>query len=311
MKKISIIIPFFNEEKNLDKILNQLLEFTSSSKNYFYEIILMDNNSNDDSKLVVDKFKDKFDDMKYIKLSRNFGYQTNIMAGYEICEGDAAVQLDADGEDDPELISKFLLMWERGYEVVFGIRKKRKENLFLTLLRKIFYKFINLSSNISLPENAGDFRLIDRKVINHLKEFNEKNLYIRGLISYIGFKQIGIPYNRRRRFYGKSKFSLYKYFEMSLTAITSFTNKPLIFIFFFGIAVFLLSLILIIFYLFSYIFGSINAAGFTTIILVQLLFFGLQILILGFFGVYLGYILDEIKNRPKYIIDKKEIGKKK
>lgn len=311
MKKISIIIPFFNEEKNLDKILNELLEFTSSSKNYSYEIVLMDNNSYDNSKLVVDKFKDKFDDIKYIKLSRNFGYQTNIMAGYEICEGDAAVQLDSDGEDDPKLISKFLLMWEKGYEVAYGIRKKRKENFFLTYLRKIFYKFINLSSDISLPENAGDFRLIDRKVINHLKEFKEKNLYIRGLISYIGFKQIGIPYDRRRRFYGKSKFSLYKYFEMALTAITSFTNRPLIFIFFFGMAVFLFSLILIIFYLFSYFFGSINSAGFTTIILVQLLFFGLQIIILGFFGVYLGYILDEIKNRPKYIIDKKEIDKKK
>lgn len=310
-KKISIIIPFYNEEQNIEKILDELLNFVNSKKDYEFEVILMDNDSIDKSYEKLIQYKDKFNNFKYYKLARNFGYQSNIKAGYDISEGQAAIQLDADGEDDPQIISKFLEMWEKGFDVVYGIRVKRKENLILTLFRRIFYKILNKSANIDIPENAGDFRLVDRKVIDHLKNFKENNLYLRGLISYIGFKQIGIPYERRKRYSGKSKISLYRYFEMSLTAITSFTNKPLIFLFMFGIFIFILSLILIIFYLIIFFLGNVKTEGFTTLILIQLVFFGLQIFILGFFGVYLGYILDEIKNRPNYILDDKKIDKKR
>ena len=159
------------------------------------------------------------------------------------------------------------------------------------------------SSEIKIPFGAGDFRLIDRKVINYLKSFDEANLYIRGIISFIGFKQIGIEYERRKRFFGKSKISLFKYFDISFSAITSFTKTPLFLIFIIGSLVLFLSLILFIFYILLYFTGSINSPGFTTIILIQLFFFGLLIFMLGIISIYIGYLLDEVKKRPPYIID--------
>ena len=149
----------------------------------------MDNNSNDGSNEVAKNEIKNFKDSKYIKLSRNFGYQANIKAGYDNCTGDAAIQLDADGEDDPNIISKFLREWEDGFDVVYGVREKREEGILLTYFRNLFYSFLKKFSEINIPSKAGDFRLIDRKVINYLKKFDEKNLYIRGLVSFIGFKQ--------------------------------------------------------------------------------------------------------------------------
>ena len=158
-------------------------------------------------------------------------------------------------------------------------------------------------SDIKIPHGAGDFRLIDRKVINYLKSFEEKNLYIRGIISFIGFKQIGVEYERRKRFYGKSKISLFKYFDISFSAITSFTKTPLILIFIVGSFILFFSLLLFGFYALLFFTGNIDSPGFTTIILIQLFFFGLLIFILGVISIYIGYLLDEVKKRPTYIID--------
>ncbi len=263
----------------------------------------MDNNSNDGSNEVAKKEIKNFTGSKYIKLSRNFGYQANIKAGYDNCTGDAAIQLDADGEDDPQIISKFLREWENGFDVIYGVREKRKEGILLTYFRNLFYSFLKKFSEINIPSKAGDFRLIDRKVINYLKKFDEKNLYLRGLVSFIGFKQKGINYERNRRYSGTSKISLVKYFDMSLSAITSFTKTPLIIIFTIGLITFLLSLILLLIYFFLFLTGNISEPGFTTIILIQLFFFGLLMLIIGIVSIYVGYILDEVKKRPTYIID--------
>ena len=221
--------------------------------------------------------------------------------------GDAAVQLDADGEDDPKIISEFLRLWEQGFDVVYGIREKRQENFILSYIRNLFYFFLKKFSEIDIPSKAGDFRIIDRKVINYLKKFDEKNLYLRGLISFIGFKQKGIKYTRNKRVSGQSKISLFKYFNISLTAITSFTKTPLIIIFIIGLLTFILSLIMLIIYLILYVKGSIIEPGFTTIILIQLLFFGLLMFLIGILSIYLGFILDEVKKRPTYIIDDEKI----
>ena len=278
-KKISVIIPFYNERENLPKILNEVQKLIKTEINYDFELILMDNNSNDGSGQVAKNELKNFNEGKYIKLSRNFGYQANIKAGYDNCTGDAAVQLDADGEDDPKMISNFIREWEKGNEVVYGIREKRDENFLLTFLRNIFYLVLKKFSDISIPERAGDFRIIDRKVINYLKTFDEKNLYLRGLITFIGFKQKGISYNRNKRFSGNSKISIVKYFDISLSAITSFTKTPLILIFLIGLSFFFLSIFLLILYLVLYLTGSINEPGFTTIILIQLFFFGLLLIL--------------------------------
>ena len=305
-KKISIIIPFFNEKNNLPLILAEVSKLIKIEKNYDFELLLMDNNSNDGSSDIVKNESKNFKNFKYIKLSRNFGYQANIKAGYDKCTGDAAVQLDADGEDDPSIISKFISEWEKGFDVVYGIRDKRQENIFLTFLRNFFYFFLKKFSEVDIPYKAGDFRIIDRRVINFLKKFDEKNLYLRGLISFIGFKQKGINYERNKRFAGNSKISLLKYFDISLSAITSFTKTPLFLIFILGVITFITSLTLLLIYFILFLSGNITEPGFTTIILIQLFFFGLLFFLIGVISIYVGYILDEVKKRPTYIIDENE-----
>jgi len=302
-KKISIIIPFYNEKENIPNILLEVKKLIQIENNYDFELLLMDNNSNDGSDIIAKEELKSFKDSRYIKLSRNFGYQANIKAGYDHCTGEAAVQLDADGEDDPKIISELLREWEKGFDVVYGIRESRVENFVLSFIRNIFYLFLKKFSEIDIPNKAGDFRIMNRKVINYLKKFDEKNLYLRGLISYIGFKQNGIKYHRRKRFSGKSKISLLKYFNISLTAITSFTKTPLIMIFMIGFFMFISSIILLIIYFVMYLNGSIAEPGFTTIILIQLLFFGLVMFLIGILSIYMGFILEEVKKRPLYIID--------
>ena len=303
IKTVSIIIPFYNEKENIPIILNEIKQKLLNSKKYNFEIILMDNHSNDGSDNVAKNEMNKFENIKYYRLSRNFGYQSNIKAGLDKCTGDAAIQLDADGEDDPKLILQFIEQWENGYDVVYGIRKARIENSILSFLRNKFYSFLNKFSDINIPKGAGDFRLIDRKVINYLKNLDEKNLYLRGLVSYIGFKQIGVEYDRLERKSGISKISIFKYFDIAMSAITSFTRFPLILIFFMGAFVFSSSVILSLIYLSLFLFGMIDEPGFTTIILVQLFFFGLIMFLVGIISLYVGYILDEVKNRPNYIIE--------
>jgi len=305
-KKISIIIPFFNEKNNLPLILAEVSKLIKIEKNYDFELLLMDNNSNDGSSDIAKNESKNFENFKYIKLSRNFGYQANIKAGYDKCTGDAAVQLDADGEDDPSIISKFIREWEKGFDVVYGIRDKRQENIFLTFLRNFFYFFLKKFSEVDIPYKAGDFRIIDRRVINFLKKFDEKNLYLRGLISFIGFKQKGLNYERNKRFAGNSKISLLKYFDISLSAITSFTKTPLFLIFILGVITFISSLTLLLIYFILFLSGNITEPGFTTIILIQLFFFGLLFFLIGVISIYVGYILDEVKKRPTYIIDENE-----
>jgi len=302
-KKISIIIPFYNEKENIPNILLEVKKLIQIENNYDFELLLMDNNSNDGSDIIAKEELKSFKDSRYIKLSRNFGYQANIKAGYDHCTGEAAVQLDADGEDDPKIISELLREWEKGFDVVYGIRESRVENFVLSFIRNIFYLFLKKFSEIDIPNKAGDFRIMNRKVINYLKKFDEKNLYLRGLISFIGFKQNGIKYHRRKRFSGKSKISLLKYFNISLTAITSFTKTPLIMIFMIGFFMFISSIILLIIYFVMYLNGSIAEPGFTTIILIQLLFFGLVMFLIGILSIYMGFILEEVKKRPLYIID--------
>jgi dolichol-phosphate mannosyltransferase len=302
-KEISIIIPFYNEKENLPHILSEVKKLIQIENNYDFELLLMDNNSNDGSDIVAKEELKSFKGSRYIKLSRNFGYQANIKAGYDHCIGDAAIQLDADGEDDPKIISELLREWEKGFDVVYGIREKREENVVLSFIRNIFYLFLKTFSEIDIPNKAGDFRIVNRKVINHLKDFDEKNLYLRGLISFIGFKQKGINYNRKKRFSGKSKISLLKYFNISLTAITSFTKTPLIIIFMLGLFMFFSSIVLLVVYFILYLNGLITEPGFTTIILIQLLFFGLVLFLIGILSIYIGFILEEVKKRPTYIID--------
>lgn len=303
-KLISILIPFYNEEKTLEKLFTELKDVEKELLDeYNFEILLLDNHSNDTSVTIAKDLSVKFQNVKLIRHSRNFGYQANILSGYNKCNGDAAVQLDADGQDDPKLIKKFIKNWEMGYQVVYGVRKKRKESFINSILRKIFYRLLYNIADLNIPIDAGDFRLIDRKVINILNNFKEKNIYLRGLISYIGFNQLGVDYERRERKKGVSKFNFVQNLKLAFIAITSFSKKPLNVIFYIGLVVFFISLLLSIFYLVLFISGNIEVRGFTTLIIIFLLFFGITFLFLGIISLYLGQIQDEVKRRPLYIIE--------
>lgn len=306
MKTISVIIPFFNEEDNLQKIYDELKVVRQSSlSQYRFEILLMDNHSSDTSFEIASELAKKDDAVKVLRLSRNFGYQANILSGFLNCSGDAAIQLDADGEDDPHLIIQFIEKWEAGYDVVYGIRIRRSESWLLTFQRKAFYRILASISTLSIPVDAGDFRLLDRKVLTALSSFKEANPYLRGLIAYAGFRQIGIPYSRRPRYRGVSKFSWWEYLSLALDGITSFSAKPLKIATWIGFGLSIFSLAASFYYLILFFEGKVSTPGFTTLILVMLLLAGVQLLCTGLIGTYIGAIFNEVKQRPRSIIEKK------
>jgi glycosyltransferase involved in cell wall biosynthesis len=306
MKKVSILVPFFNEEESLPIHLNEVLAFIKElEKKYEFEVLLLDNHSSDRSSEFAKDASKKYPFVKWVRHSRNFGYQANILAGYKECTGDCAVQLDADGEDDPKIISEFISNWENGYKVVYGVRIKREESWFMTLQRKIFYRLLASISDVPIPVDAGDFRLVDRTVIDILNQFTESNVYIRGLLSYAGFKQVGIPYARRPRHFGISKFSYINYLSLGLDGVTSFSKKPLSFIALFGLGLSLISGIFFFVYIGLYLAGKIEVRGFTTLLAFQLLFSGVQLLSLGVVAIYIGRIFDEVKKRPHYVVEER------
>ena len=302
MKNISIIIPFYNEKFVLNEFTdNLIIELKKLKNKYSFEVILLDNNSDDGSSLDAINIAKK-NNFIYKCQNRNFGYQANILTGYDICTGDAAIQINADGEDNPNLIYKFLEKWEEGFDVVYGVIKRRKESAFLEIQRKIFYRMINFLSDIDIPIDSGDFRLIDRGIINQVKNFKESNVYLRGIISYIGGRQIGIDYTRDKRYGGDSKFSWFRYVTFATNAILSFTNKPLHLIATIGLITSFFSLIGILIYLTKYLLNSIPIDGFATLVIVSLSILLIVMLSLSIISLYISKILDEVRNRPRYIL---------
>jgi glycosyltransferase involved in cell wall biosynthesis len=304
MKKISIIIPFYNEKENLPRIYDELSKAVHLVTDYQFEILLMDNHSNDGSEGVALSLCQNDNRLKYFRQSRNFGYQINILSGYLQCSGHAAIQLDADGEDDPLLIKEFISSWEKGYKVVYGVRKKRVENIFVSFQRKVFYRLLRSLSEVDIPVDAGDFRLVDRQVIEALRGFKESTPYIRGLLSYAGFSQLGIPYERRSRYSGESKFSWWDYCVMAWGAITSFSKAPLVLIGWIGFFLCATSFILGLGYLAMFLLDRIVVQGFTTLILIFLFFSGVNLLCLGILATYVGRVFDEVKARPRQFWEK-------
>lgn len=303
-RRISIIIPVFNEGENVGLIYDRLVAlFSGALCEYELELIYSDNASTDDTFERVRALTGRDRRVRGIRLSRNFGFQANILSGLMNATGDAIVQMDADGEDPPEVISAFVAKWEEGFNVVYGIRRHRKESIRLTFLRKFFYRLLNALADINLPLDAGDFRLIDRRIADLIRErFEERNLYLRGLISYAGFKQTGIPYDREARTRNASKFTFWSYTSLALDALASFSRAPLKLISMMGLLMSFLSFISMAFYFILYLLGQIPVRGFATLILVLLLIAGIQLLSLGIVGEYICRIFDEVKRRPRTII---------
>ncbi|MEA5468200.1 glycosyltransferase family 2 protein [Spirulina sp. 06S082] len=306
-KLISFVIPVFNEEDNVNRIYDAIISLMKTELNDFdYEIIFTDNHSYDGTFELLRDLANINSCVRIIRFSKNFGYQRSIYTGYLNARGDFAVQLDADLQDPPELVPEFIKFWQQGYKVVYGVRKTRKEGWLIQTIRKIFYRLIDFLSEDSLPHDAGDFRLVDRVVIDTLREIDDYQPYLRGTIAAMGFNQIGIDYNRRDRKYGQSKFSFRSMVHLSIDAILNHSIIPLRIASYAGISISFFTLCLSLIYLFArLIFGVNMPAGFATTTILILLSFSVNALFLGIIGEYLGRIYQQVKKRPLTIIEKR------
>ena len=307
MKKlyISIIIPCYNEEKIISftyKRVTHILE----ENNYNYEIIFINDGSTDDTSKIIDGFIKKNNKVKLINFSRNFGHQAAVSAGINNCSGDIAIIIDADLQDPPEIFPEMINIYKKERcNIIYGVRKSRKkEGLLKKITAKIFYRFINFLSEIKLNVDTGDFRLIDKKVIESFKNLKEKNKYIRGLMNWIGYKQCPIYYDRDQRLYGKTKYTFSKMLKLAATGIFYFSKKPLKIAFSIGFLCVTLGLILIVYVFISkFYFPETTISGWASTLIIIIFFGGIQLFMIGILGEYIGSIFDEVKNRPEYIID--------
>jgi dolichol-phosphate mannosyltransferase len=308
----SIVIPVFNEEDNLLTLYDRLIT-TSSSWDLPFEVILVDDGSTDKTLMGLKELHSRDPRFKYISFSRNFGHQTAVSAGLHKVSGEVVAVMDADLQDPPEELFRFLDKWREGYQVIYGIRKKRKENIFKRTAYYLFYRLLAWCSSIEIPLDSGDFCVMDRSIVDCLNAMPERNRFVRGLRSWVGYKQIGIPYERHRRFAGDVKYTLQKLMRLAFDGIINFSYRPLQITGAFGLLVCFLSFSGIVLYLVCRalnlkVFGLApqDVPGFTTLILAILFIGGVQLLTLGIFGEYLGRIFDEVKQRPLYIVREQE-----
>ena len=307
MKKISVIIPMYYEEEVAEKCYEKVTETLNNIKNYDYEIICINDGSKDRTLQILENIAKKDEKLKILSFSRNFGHQCAVTAGLKFATGDAIVIIDADLQDPPELIPEMITLWENGNDVIYGKRKGRKgESPFKLLTAKMFYKTLNALSDVEIPKDTGDFRLVDKKVVDTINSLPEHNKFLRGLFSWIGYNQVPLEYERKERYAGKTKYPLRKMLKLASDGIISFSTKPLKIVGCLGILTIVLSIILLIYALISYIF-KLNelSAGWTSLMICITLFSGVQLLSLWIMSEYIGRIYDEAKQRPQYIIEKK------
>ena len=307
MKKISIVIPAFNEEGNLCEIRKKINDVFTSLQNYSYEIIFINDGSRDNTQTTIEDLAIKFPEVKFIEFSRNFGHQNAVKAGMDNADGNAVITMDADLQHPPELIPELINKWEQGYDVVYTIRKySDKISFFKRVTSSLFYSFLLKISDFELvKKGAADFRLLDRNVNDVIKEFNENDLFLRGLTGWIGFKQTGVEYTAKDRFSGKSNYNLKKMFSLAFSGITSFSTKPLYLAAYIGFAFTILSLLVYgIYVIYSFVIGT-HISGWASLIMTVVFFGGMQLIMMGIIGMYLGKIFKQVKDRPNYIIRSK------
>ena len=304
MKKlISVVIPAYNEEDCIEELANRLDLMIQKENNYMWEIFIVENGSTDSTWEKLKKVTATNSNFKVIKLSRNFRMDGGLTAGLEYIKGDACVLMTADLQDPPEMISDFLRKWEEGYENIFAVIKKRTgTNLIRRINSKLFYFVAAKLSGNSLPENASDFRLVDRKVYEAVKQMTEKNRFIRGLFAWAGFKSIGLPMERPPRFAGVSNASTGKVIDLALKGIFSHSYKPLRFISLTGLFVSVVSIVSLIPLSWYWIVAGVPFAGFGTVAALIIGSFGFQVLMMGVMSEYIALIYEESKNRPNFIV---------
>jgi glycosyltransferase involved in cell wall biosynthesis len=302
--RISLVIPVFNEQEVIPELFKRLEQVVLSNAEIFQlSIIFVDDGSTDKS---VDIIKQTPTDLEFklIQFSRNFGHQAAVMAGITKADGDAVVIMDADLQDPPEVIAEFVKQWQKGFHVVYGKRISRDgESLFKKTSAAMFYRLLHWLTEVDIPLDSGDFRLIDKKVADSLKAMNEKSIFIRGLIAWMGYRQTPIEYHREARFAGKTKYPMKKMIALASDAILAFSEKPLRLISKIGGAIFLAAIMFSVFVLSAKLFGSgYEAPGWMSIMLAILTLSGFQILCLGVIGSYILRVYRQTRNRPVFLV---------
>lgn len=298
--KVSVVIPAFNEAPNLPVMVEKLTDVLSIYPSY--EVLFVDDGSRDTSLETLKYLATQDDRVKYLSFSRNFGHQMALRAGLDYASGDCVISMDADLQHPPELVPQLVERWLEGYEIVYTVREE-DPNLPVSKRQtsKLFYQIIRYATDIDIEDGAADFRLLDRRVVNYLKQFKENDLFLRGVISWIGFKQYRINYRPAERFAGQTKYSLKKMFVLASAGITSFTTKPLYLSVLLGFIMFWFSIGFGVVSLYDYFRGDV-VTGWTSTIIIIVMIGGIQLIMMGIIGIYLGKMFYEVKRRPSYIV---------
>lgn len=308
MKKISVIVPIYNEENIVEELMRRILK-SAKTLPYNFEFLFVDDGSSDNTLNLLLDIQKKENRLKIIKLSRNWGYQNAFNAGIDYADADAAILIDGDLEDPPEIIELFLKKWEEGFDIVYAVKETRCETRLKKLLFSFFYSLMERFSNVRVERQSGMFSLMDRKVISELKKFKERYKYYVGLRAFVGFKKTQIFYHREKRHAGKPKQSIWRLINYGMDALFSFSFLPIRLLTYFGLfilfAITIFSVFLIaikIFKLQGWIFYDVP--GWTSIIMITFFILAIQIIFLGIIGEYIARIFDEVRNRPYYIVEK-------
>ena len=298
----SIVAPVCNEAGSLAEFYRRIKEVMDSQQDP-WELVLVDDGSSDGSTDMIRGLASQDDRVRPVIFARNFGHQLAVSAGMKYTRGDAVTIIDSDLQDPPEVILELIAKWREGYEVVFAVRSEREgESGFKLLTASLFYKLIYRITDVKIPMNTGDFRLLDRDVVDLMNTMPEHNRFLRGMSAWVGFKQVGVPYKRAARFAGETKYPLKKMIKLALNAITGFSYLPLQLANWFGFAAVGAALLLLIAIIILRIAGSDWLAGQAVILIVGLFIGGVQLISLGILGEYIGRIYDEVKGRPLYIV---------
>lgn len=303
MKKISIIIPAYNEEESLPLLYDRLNKVISNLENYEFEMLFINDGSKDNTLKIIKELREKDARVSYVDFSRNFGKEVAMIAGLDYAKGDCVIFIDADLQDPPELIPELIKYWEDGYDDVYARRKSRKGETFLKkFTSKMYYKVLQSLTKVEIQKDTGDFRLLDKRCVNALKQLRETQRCSKSMFSWIGYNKKEVLFDRDPRIAGTTKWNYKKLIDLAIDGITSFTTSPLRISTYLSIPTFLALIVYFIYVIIKCITQSVAIQAFQAIILLVLFFAGIQIMLFGIMGEYLGRIFNETKNRPLYFI---------
>jgi dolichol-phosphate mannosyltransferase len=300
---LTVVVPVFNEGETIDVFYTRMKKVVDSLSPMSYELIFVDDGSRDDSYAKLTSLADHDTRVRVVKLSRNFGHQNAVTAGIDTARGDAVVIIDADLQDPPEVIPGMIRKWMEGYDVVYGVRENREgEKRMKLYTAALFYRIMKRITRVEIPVDVGDFRLMSRRVVDKFKQIRERDRFIRGLVSWVGFRQTGVMYKREKRYAGETKYPIGKMIKFSLDGITSFSHAPLKIATWLGYGVSLIALLYTVIIIVEKFMGM-TVPGFASIMAGMLFLGGVQLICLGIMGEYVGRIFNETKGRPIYVLE--------